>query len=802
MERSLSLLKADALLHDWSDQSILPGRSISTAIESNIISSDIIIFLLSPDFLASEACMDEWRRAKSLADDKAPLIRIPIIIRPCAWKDLLQDDDLLALPDDGHAITTFSNPDEGWLQIYHGIKKVAAQLRANFSPRPDFLDALEHTDFISEHHIRLSDLYVFLPLALRSKQDETIRSPNQRIHSPDRLLDTTHAVIHGDDRSGKTALSRHLALHLLKQSRPVLYVDLNETPPNAGTQYFRQTYHAQFHGDFDLWQHQRDKTLIMDNMSGRPETIALIDTATALFDRIIIAVSSTIYYAYYRDDSRLANFEDFEILPLTHTIQESLIRKRLLLTNGGTDIEDGFVDRVEERINTVIIDNHVVPRYPFYVLCILQTYEAFMPTNLAISSYGHCYQALIVASLIRAGISRQDSDINACLNFAEHLASSLYQHEHHEPEEPFDFDGFVSSYSADYHAPRSMVTRLTQPEFGLLSHDGFFRTKYMYYFFLGRFLAKGAAESRNTIGRMCDATYVEQNYLTLLFTIHHTNDEEIIDEILLRTMTTLGGIDAARLDSSETKRFQELSAGLQRDVLSRESVCAERKKEREARDKSSEWAEDEGGDAGQDGYDGESTSTGIYRVWKNNEIMGQILRNRYGNITKTKIEEIVAIMTEAGLRLVNVILKDEEEIHHIAEFLKTRNPEYTVEQISRDLRIFAFVWTITNVEHLVKCVNAPEINETVLNVMEDADTPACDLVGYFAMLDAALELTKRERDALALLLKKHNDPFVKGVLSMRTQRYMNTHRSKGSVEQSVCSLLGVRYTARVVAHSR
>ena len=40
----------------------------------------------------------------------------------------------------------------------------------------------------------------------------------------------------------------------------------------------------------------------------------------------------------------------------------------------------------------------------------------------------------------------------------------------------------------------------------------------------------------------------------------------------------------------------------------------------------------------------------------------------------------------------------------------------------------------------------------------------------------------------------NDDEFVRCVLSLRTQHYMNTHRSKTPIEQSVCSLLKLNYT--------
>ena len=65
IEQSLALLTMDGLLVDWSDQSILPGHSISAAIPCNMDNADIIVFLLSPHFIASEECMKEWEARRT-----------------------------------------------------------------------------------------------------------------------------------------------------------------------------------------------------------------------------------------------------------------------------------------------------------------------------------------------------------------------------------------------------------------------------------------------------------------------------------------------------------------------------------------------------------------------------------------------------------------------------------------------------------------------------------------------------------------------------------------------------------------
>ena len=123
--------------------------------------ADIIVFLFSPDFIASEECTNEWNHALNLASSGKPLFRIPIIVRECSWKDVLGNDDVKALPVDGKPVALFEDKDIAWHQVYEGIREVVDELRMTFAPKMEFLKELEKTDFISQSHLRLQDLFVF-----------------------------------------------------------------------------------------------------------------------------------------------------------------------------------------------------------------------------------------------------------------------------------------------------------------------------------------------------------------------------------------------------------------------------------------------------------------------------------------------------------------------------------------------------------------------------------------------------------------------------------------------------------------
>ena len=796
METALSGLKREKLLKDWSDLNILPGQTISKEIRKKIDESEILVFLLSPDFIASDECMKEWEYAKQLAAEGRSIFRIPIILRDCSWKDLLSNDDIKALPNDGTAIADFDDKrDTAWLQVYEGIKVVINQLRETFTPKPEFLREMEKTDFLSLEHVKLQDIFVFPTLTHYLPQAKEGILLEETVKDLADLLAHKYLLIHGEEMSGKTALGRHLFLSLANdRSTPVLHLDLKEVSRKSNETVFSEIYHRQFSGDYHLWKQQDGKTLILDNLSSTLNSVELIEFARGSFDRIVVTLSSDTFYSFFRDDTRLADFREVRVEPMNHWQQEELIRKRLAVSDRSTPVTDGVVDHIENHVNSIVISNKIVPRYPFFILSILQTYEAFMPTELSITSYGHCYHVLIVASLMKAGISRDDNDINACFNFAENLAFKIFQCTKLQTPTELDFGKFVIEYREKYLISDSILNRLKKPDYGIITSDGSFRAPYMYYFFLGRFLSKVNEENKFVIEKMCEHSYVSSNHLTLLFIIHHTNDNQIIDDILLRTMCALDSVDPATLDRYETNSFKEIVNALQGDILSSSSVEEKRKKERETRDLNDDEIETEDNSKEPIGVD---TFNDVYRILKNNEIMAQILRNKYGSLEKTKIKEIIETVADSGLRLVKLGLMDRDWITQEAKYLQKKYPNHSVEEIKTLIQFLSFLWTMGYVEKIVGSINEPEIKQLVNYVVLQKSTPAYDLIGYFNHLDSSRELTDTVKRELENLLKRHKDPFFKKVLSIRTQHYMNTHRSPARIEQSVCSLLDLNYSYRI-----
>ncbi|MCT4628821.1 toll/interleukin-1 receptor domain-containing protein [Winogradskyella sp.] len=120
LEMHLTILKRQGIIETWYDRRIAPGNNWKEEINLNMQSAKIILLLISSNFLASDYCYDsETIFAMDQAKEEKTIV-IPIILKPCLWKEG-PFKELKALPRDGKPITTWENIDEAWLNVTEGI---------------------------------------------------------------------------------------------------------------------------------------------------------------------------------------------------------------------------------------------------------------------------------------------------------------------------------------------------------------------------------------------------------------------------------------------------------------------------------------------------------------------------------------------------------------------------------------------------------------------------------------------------------------------------------------------------------
>jgi Zn-dependent metalloprotease len=123
----LALSKQQGLINDWYDRMISGGEEWEEKIDTHITTADIIILLISVDFISSPYCLGkELRIALGRHNDGTARV-IPVIIRPIEWSRA-PFAKLQALPKDGKPVTLWTNREVAWVDVANGIQKVAEEL--------------------------------------------------------------------------------------------------------------------------------------------------------------------------------------------------------------------------------------------------------------------------------------------------------------------------------------------------------------------------------------------------------------------------------------------------------------------------------------------------------------------------------------------------------------------------------------------------------------------------------------------------------------------------------------------------
>jgi len=128
LEAHLVPLTREGVIADWHDRKILAGADWKGQIDEQLNAANIILLLVSTNFVASEYCYDlEMKRALDRHTSGTARV-IPIILRPVDWQSA-PFGKLQALPKDGKPVTNWKTRDHAFLNVAQGIRKAAEELR-------------------------------------------------------------------------------------------------------------------------------------------------------------------------------------------------------------------------------------------------------------------------------------------------------------------------------------------------------------------------------------------------------------------------------------------------------------------------------------------------------------------------------------------------------------------------------------------------------------------------------------------------------------------------------------------------
>lgn len=123
----LKLLQRQGILDVWHDSEITAGEEWRQVIDEKLSSADIILLLVSSNFLASDFCWSvELKRAMD-RHEKGTARVIPVFIRPSLWQDA-PFAKLQGVPKDAKPIASARDTDRAWVEVAKAIRQAATQI--------------------------------------------------------------------------------------------------------------------------------------------------------------------------------------------------------------------------------------------------------------------------------------------------------------------------------------------------------------------------------------------------------------------------------------------------------------------------------------------------------------------------------------------------------------------------------------------------------------------------------------------------------------------------------------------------
>jgi len=129
LKAQLSALREENWIVIKDDRSLCVGDELDPEIKKMILSSNVFIALIGPNYFASDYC---YTKELSLADDKKKTI-ISVIVENCVWDENTRIKKHLVTPTNGKPVKSFADRSDAYTDI---VKSIHARLKRDRAALP------------------------------------------------------------------------------------------------------------------------------------------------------------------------------------------------------------------------------------------------------------------------------------------------------------------------------------------------------------------------------------------------------------------------------------------------------------------------------------------------------------------------------------------------------------------------------------------------------------------------------------------------------------------------------------------
>lgn len=625
----------------------------------------------------------------------------------------------------------------------------------------------KHPGAKQNNNISLSDLYIFPDLREMGSGEGKKRSliNASKLLEPDFICEGV--LIEGEEKSGCTSLLYQLFGY---------YHDHGYVPLLIKGKYFKRGNEKELdkiitksissqYSKAHITAYQQlpasKKLLLLDDFDDGPLKAAdarasLLCAIKKRFGCLVVTVNEMFEMREMLDGDAsrsLMSLQHYKMLPFGYVLRSQLIQRWFSLGSDGTHDEANFIAKCDqaERLMKTIMTKTVIPKIPLYLLTLLQSMEAGRSGDFKESSLGYYYQYLLTDSFHHAGV--KPNKLTELFQYSSHLAWEFHIQDKYELSE-IDLRDFNSKFSSKWHTVDFSVRMdvlLRARVLQRVGEDYAFRYPYIYYYLKGLYLSKHLSDTniREYIRSCCKHLYVRDHANTVLFLAHHTNDEILLDSISGALNSLFNACTPVTFEG-DVASIQQLIDDAPKLIYSGGQPVEHRKR----RDETQDLLDDD-----KDGLaDSEETSDDlsliaqITMLFKTTEILGQILKNQYSEIMRSKKIELIEELFKGPLRALNdfyhfigknpdaLIAEIETAIQKKGKINKDEDRKKIAKKVvSGIVQIVSFAFILKAAQG----ANSDDLVEEVKNVVNKEDTLAFKLIELFIHLDSPKSIPRQ-----------------------------------------------------------
>lgn len=617
-------------------------------------------------------------------------------------------------------------------------------------------------------NITLADIFIYPDMRQINNGEDRRRIivNSAKLLSPE--MTTSGVLIEGDEKAGCTSLLYQLYRQYHERGFVPLLLrgtNLRKTHETEIDALIKREVGVQYGSDQITAFEQlasSQKLLLLDDFDDGPlkaadARIGILYALKRRFGHLVVTVNAMFEMREMLDGDKsreLASLEHYQIQPFGYARRSELIARWYSLDNDGTVDEATFLARCDqaERLMNAVMTKTVIPSVPLFLLTLLQSLEAGRSGDFKHSAQGYYYQYLLTEAFQNSGA--KPDKLTELFHYAAQLAAEFHFKQRRELSET-DLRDFNARFSKKWHTVdfKPRIDMLVNAR--VLCHVGedyAFRYPYIYYYLIGQYLSENLddIEIRAYIGHCCKHLYVRDHANTVLFLAHHTNDDYVIDKIA----ESLHGL----FQNCTPITFNGDTIGIQNLIEDAPKLSYSGESPEQYRKRASVLQDDL-----DDGHDGlmeleeESEALSlvaqITMLFKATEILGQVLKNQYSKIQRTKkgflLEELFNGPLRALRDFYNYCEKNPDALATAIEAAIKRKGEFGNEEKRKNIarKVVAGIVQILSFAFLIRAAqgaNSDSLSEDVQSTVKKNGTLAFKLIDLFINLDTPKAIPRQK----------------------------------------------------------